>query len=188
MENNGKNSAVPLVIISLVILLLVIGAYWFGKNSIVKNKSEEVTNVVEKEEKTEESTESTVSENETKEGQEDANTEVQAVEGPEESNEEVIETLELIFAQKYEKKVDDITVRINQREGDYVVGSVSFADDVGGGYVLAAKVNEVWKIIFDGNGNIVCSAVDDIDFPVSLVSECWDETKMGVRSRAEPSE
>ncbi len=179
MENNGKNSVLPLVIISLVILLLVIGAYWFGKNSIIKNKAEEIAEVVEvKEEKTKESTESVTPEEENIEDKEDTDKDVE-----EESNEEVIETLKLLFAQKYGRRVEDAIVTISEREGDYIVGGIKFAGDIAGGYVLAAKVNDSWKIVFDGNGNFTCGVVDVVGFPSSLAPECWDENTMSVVDR-----
>lgn len=187
MDNNGKNSAFPLVIISLVIALLLVGAYWFGRNSISNNLSK-VADIVTKE----------ISENEKPKTEEKSKTENNLVSGSEtqssgsgsgesivkeENNEEVIETLKLLFAQKYGKKVEDAIVNISQREGDYLVGGIKFSGDISGGYVLAAKVNGVWKIVFDGNGNVTCTVVDEVNFPASLVSECWDEQKMDVKYR-----
>ena len=177
MENKKNSNTLPLIIIFLVILALVGGAYWFGKNAITKEApEEEMSSYREVEEKPTqiEETEEIV--------EEEVIVEEEEIE--EESNESIIETLKLLFAQKYERRVEDITVEISQREGDYIVGGVKFAGEIAGGYVLAAKVNEAWKIIFDGNGNYTCTAVDIVDFPVTLAPECWDENTMTAVNRA----
>ncbi len=44
-----------------------------------------------------------------------------------------------------------------------------------GGMWLAAKVNDTWKLIWDGNGTISCQVIAPYDFPASIVPECWDE-------------
>lgn len=186
MENNKNNSLIPLIVIFLVIAALIGGAYWFGKSSIMqKTPKEEVSDVrestdteeiVKEEEVVEETAEENIADTELEEEENTENLE-------EESNESVIETLKLLFAQKYEKNVEDVTVSIAKREGDYLTGGVKFAKEIAGGYVLAAKVNGAWKIVFDGNGNWTCSAVDIVDFPSTLVAECWDENNMTMVDR-----
>lgn len=41
-----------------------------------------------------------------------------------------------------------------------------------GGIFLAARVNGVWKLIFDGNGQIECSLVNPYGFPANMISDC----------------
>jgi len=194
MEKN-KN-IFPLIVIFVVVAALIGGAYWFGKNSMQNSAFVDVREV---------------SDDETGEGKEDASGEkglaeessasagefsalssssaaadspsTSAPSVPEESDESVIETLKLLFAQKYEKRIDDIFVTISKREGDYLVGSVKFAGEDAGAHVLAAKVNGSWKIIFDGNGMWTCDIVDVVDFPSTLVPECLDENTMEVVNR-----
>ena len=196
MENNGKNNNIlPLVVIFLVIAGLIGGAYWFGKSSIMQNsQTGQMTDVKEStepenkslqepEKSTTEPSENAELEGETGAGEtEDKPTE----EGPaveEDSDESVIESLKILFAQKYEKRIEDITVTISKREGNYLTGGVKFTADGEGGYVLAAKVNGAWKIVFDGNGSWTCSAVDVVDFPSTLAPECWDENTMTIVDR-----
>ena len=46
----------------------------------------------------------------------------------------------------------------------------------GGGRWFAAKVNGLWKLVWDGNGIIKCSDLADYpEFPVSMIPECFDE-------------
>ena len=191
MENNGKNNNIlPLVVIFLVIAGLIGGAYWFGKSSIMQNsQTGQMTDVKESTEpeakSLEEPEQSTTepSENVEETGlEEDMGAEEEPTEEEplieEDSDEAVMESLKLLFAQKYEKRVEDINVTISKREGNYLTGGVKFSGEMAGGYVLAAKVNGVWKIVFDGNGTWTCSAVDVVDFPSTLAPECWDEDTM----------
>ena len=198
MENNGKNNNIlPLVVIFLVIAGLIGGAYWFGKSSIMQNsQTGQMTDVKESTEpevkSLEEPKKSTSEPSENIEqtkieevAKEESEEEEKSDEEPteEDSDETVIESLKLLFAQKYEKRVEDIAVTISKREGDYLTGGVKFAEEIAGGYVLAAKVNGAWKIVFDGNGSWTCSAVDVVDFPSTLAPECWDENTMTVVDR-----
>lgn len=50
--------------------------------------------------------------------------------------------------------------------GDYEVGAG------GGGLWVAAKVGNLWKIVWSGNGVAECSAVDPYRVPASLISGC----------------
>lgn len=178
MENNEKNNSIfPLVIIFIVIVALIGGAYWFGKSSIMKNApKEEVSDVREATNSEENAVEEQRSDEEIAVEESGSVPEEEITEdADEESDESVIETLKLLFAQKYERKVEDVNVTISERDGDYLTGGVKFAGEIAGGYVLAAKVNGAWKIVFDGNGSWSCSAVDIVDFPPDLVPECWDE-------------
>lgn len=193
MENNEKNNNVlPLVVIFLVIAGLIGGAYWFGKSSIMQSsQTDQMTDVKESTEPEKESlkepeqpaseSSKNVEENESESESEEESTDEPVIE--EDSDEAVIESLKILFAQKYEKRLDDITVTISKREGNYLTGGVKFAGEMAGGYVLAAKVNGSWKIVFDGNGNWTCSAVDVVDFPSTLAPECWDENTMDVVDR-----
>lgn len=184
MENNGKNNNIlPLVVIFIVIAALIGGAYWFGKSSIMQNSQEEKISDVK--EATEPEKPVVIEEKIVIEQSDTQPTTVIEEESKpeEESDESIIESLKLLFAQKYEKKVEDINVTISKREGNYLTGGVKFAGEVAGGYVLAAKVNEAWNIVFDGNGTWTCDAVDVVDFPSTLAPECWDEDTMSVVDR-----
>ena len=200
--NVEKNKNIfPLIVILVVVVVLVGGAYWFGKNIMQDSAFVDVREV--SDDGTREGKEDTKSSGEgglTGEGSasaEESSASSSATPGSssssapsasftasEESDESVIETLKLLFAQKYEKRVDDISVTISKREGNYLVGSVKFAGEEDEAHILAAKVNESWKIIFDGNGMWTCDIVDVVDFPSTLVPECLNENTMEVVNRA----
>jgi len=73
---------------------------------------------------------------------------------------------------------DDIVVTVSKSTGRYVSGGVrEKSSEVGGGMFFAVKTDGQWKIIFDGNGAIMCESLKDYqDLPVSMIGECYDET------------
>lgn len=67
-----------------------------------------------------------------------------------------------------------LTFTVSTNDGKYASGGVSAQG--GGGYFFAAKVNDKWEIVADGNGVISCSSlVKYPDFPKTLIPECWDD-------------
>ena len=90
----------------------------------------------------------------------------------------IISTEKLIreaLAEKYNKKVSQVVVTITQETDDYARGGVQFYgldDTLGeGGNFLAAKVNEEWQIVFDGNGSVVCEDLEEYDFPEEMIAD-----------------
>lgn len=92
-----------------------------------------------------------------------------------------------LLAEKYDRKAAEVTIAVTQQEGDFVKGSVSFQP--GGaensGMFLAVRTNNQWKLAFDGNGAISCSAVDPYGFPTTLIEECVDEETQKPKDRIE---
>jgi hypothetical protein len=87
---------------------------------------------------------------------------------PEKSSEDLIK--ELLIA-KYPKYANTLTIKINQETENNVRGSVSFVEGEAGGIFLAAKVNGVWQIVYDGNGQIPCT-LSSYGFPKEMLSDC----------------
>lgn len=68
---------------------------------------------------------------------------------------------------------DSLKVTVSEISGDYAKGMAS--DDGGGGMWLAAKVNGVWKLVWDGNGIITCDDLKDYpNFSKVMIPECYD--------------
>lgn len=66
-------------------------------------------------------------------------------------------------------------VTVSKIEGNYAKGMAS--EEGGGGLWFGAKVNGVWKLVFDGNGVISCEEISPYpDFPKDLIPSCWDMT------------
>ncbi len=162
MQTNKHTNIFPLVLVFLIFTVLAGGCYWYYKQSaFIKNKE-----LIEEQEKAKESTPSKEVKNEVEIKTEDTN--------KEDTEAEIILAFQKLFAVKYNRKVEDVHLTINKSKGDYIIGGVKFGDELAGGYVLGAKVDGVWKIVFDGNGTIPCSAVDEVDFPTDLNAECWN--------------
>jgi len=100
---------------------------------------------------------------------------------PPKNEEEIIKTDEELIAQvlanKYGKPAEDLTLDIQKRIDDYILGGVTFAPGGPGntGFFLAAKKDNQWHIAADGNGSIACSDIEPYDFPIEIINECVDE-------------
>lgn len=93
------------------------------------------------------------------------------------------ELIRQAVAAKHGKSVVDTTVTVSKKTPLHAQGSVRFADEVAGGWFLAAKRLESWTIAADGNGTVNCSDIAPYDFPADMVPECWDETSGKLISR-----
>jgi|GEM_PF-928413 len=76
-----------------------------------------------------------------------------------------------LFAEKYPKYEESVTVSIEQETADHIRGGVSFEPGVGGGIFLAVKIDGKWKIVFDGNGSIPCN-LSKYGFPSEMMTDC----------------
>ncbi len=66
-----------------------------------------------------------------------------------------------------------LNLTISKVEGNYAKGMVS--ESGGGGIWFAAKVNGVWKLVWDGNGIITCADISPYPaFPTDMIPQCWD--------------
>ena len=171
-ENNNKN-IFPLVLIIAVILILVGGAYWYSQQmrKLEPEKPAEPSGVriIDASESTEEedvTDEEMVEEEDTEEMSEEI------------SEEELVTILSWLFADKYEKDLSEVNLSIDEIQGSYVSGGVSFEGEISGAYFYAAEVGGEWSIVFDGNGTTPCDVLEAVDFPVDMAPECWDEINM----------
>lgn len=87
---------------------------------------------------------------------------------PEES---ASEALKQLFAEKYPKYSETVTVSMDKETQDHARGSVSFETGKPGGLFLAAKIDAKWQIVFDGNGQISCD-LSKYGFPADMLSDC----------------
>lgn len=78
------------------------------------------------------------------------------------------------MAKRHNRTVADTQISISKNNGTHIWGSVKFGDEMGGGWFLAYKKDGTWIIVDDGNGTIECSTIAPYNFPVDMVSECWD--------------
>ncbi len=76
------------------------------------------------------------------------------------------------FADKYQKNIEGITIKVDKYTAMHARGTVQFADEPGGGLFLAVKEKGEWDLVFDGNGSYQCEFTDPYDFPEDMVYDC----------------
>ncbi len=81
------------------------------------------------------------------------------------------ETIRQLFAQKYPRYAETLSVRIDKEDVDHVRGGVTFVDGEPGGIFLAAKINGQWQIVHEGNGQIPCN-LSQYGFPADILADC----------------
>lgn len=77
------------------------------------------------------------------------------------------------LAQKHKLPVASVSVIIKEITSEYAAGTVLLNGE--GGWFLAAKANNDWQIVDDGNGVVLCDVVAKYNFPKSMVPECVDK-------------
>jgi hypothetical protein len=94
---------------------------------------------------------------------------------PSPTTSDISQSIKLLFSQKYQKPLDQISLKVSRQETNHASGSVSFAGEAGGGLWLAANTDSGWQLAYDGNGIVPCDQILSYNFPASMVSECLDE-------------
>lgn len=84
----------------------------------------------------------------------------------------VSQEIESLLARKYNKPIEEVRVTISKQNDNYIAGSVLFGKGGPGevGLVLAAKINNIWTIVYDGNGSIDCNKMrQEYNFPDGIL-------------------
>ena len=95
-----------------------------------------------------------------------------------------VDESELIKEAVFKKTGLDATkaeVSINKNTGQYATGNIKEFEAVGGAYWLAAKTNEGWVGVYDGQSQPTCEQIDPYNFPTDMVPECLDENGQVVK-------
>jgi len=81
------------------------------------------------------------------------------------------ESIKEFLAKKYDKKVSEVTITITQETENHAKGSVVFQPGGSGnsGLFLAAKINDEWEVVFDGNGAPDCVNLESYNFPQEML-------------------
>jgi len=77
------------------------------------------------------------------------------------------------LAAKHNKKVAEVTVKIDQEAENHAKGGVEFqpGGSENSGMFLAIKAgSDQWQIVFDGNGSIACSELEPYSFPADMIT------------------
>src|SRR3989339_1232536 len=87
--------------------------------------------------------------------------------------ETTVDTVKGLFANKYDRSLNEVTIVINKETEGYARGLVQMVkrDELPGtgGEFLAAKADGQWKIVFEGIGAIPCADLVGYDFPQDMI-------------------
>jgi len=77
--------------------------------------------------------------------------------------ENLSQEIQYLLADKYNKPVDQVNITITRQTDMHASGSVLFgAGGPGeGGVFLVAKIDELWQVVFDGNGSVDCDKMHE---------------------------
>ncbi|MDP3987761.1 MAG: hypothetical protein Q8P80_01315 [Candidatus Levybacteria bacterium] len=86
------------------------------------------------------------------------------------------------LAAKHGSDANTLNISVSKIQGDYAQGGAT--EQGGGGMWFAAKVNGSWKLVWDGNGVILCSDLTAYpNFPTDMIPECYDQTTQKIVKR-----
>lgn len=88
------------------------------------------------------------------------------------------ETLKTVIKQqlvvKHGSIANEMTISVSKVSSNYASGGASASG--GGGGWFAAKVDGAWKLVWDGNGVILCKdLVAYPEFPREMIPECYND-------------
>jgi len=94
----------------------------------------------------------------------------------------IVAVIKAALVAKHGPDAASLNITVSKVEGDYAQGGASAQG--GGGMWFAAKVGGVWKLVWDGNGQINCSDLLPYPaFPKDMIPECWDTATNKVVTR-----
>lgn len=85
----------------------------------------------------------------------------------------VEQEIQYILAGKYSRPADEVRVTVLKQDGDFASGSVIFGQGGPGegGMFLAAKMGNIWQVVFDGNGSVDCEKMrQEYKFPEEILA------------------
>jgi len=85
------------------------------------------------------------------------------------------EAIKQAVFQKTGLNASQAEVSINKNTGQYATGNIKEFEAVGGAYWLAAKTDEGWICVYDGQSQPTCVQIAPYNFPKDMVPECLDK-------------
>ena len=86
----------------------------------------------------------------------------------------IVTDIKKALVTKHGDSANELKITVSKIVGDYASGNAS--DSGGGGMWFATKANGEWKLVWDGNGIILCSDLTSFpDYPKTLIPECYDQ-------------
>jgi hypothetical protein len=94
----------------------------------------------------------------------------------------IVSSVQAALVAEHGPDAASLNITITKVEGDYASGMASA--QAGGAIWYAAKVNGIWKLVWDGNGQINCSDIASYPMlPKDLIPQCWDTTTNKIVNR-----
>jgi hypothetical protein len=94
--------------------------------------------------------------------------------GAQDETADILQAVKTEVIAKRGQGASELKFTVSKILGNFAQGGAS--GQGGGGMWFAAKVNGSWKLVWDGNGIILCSDIDPYpDFPVSMVPQCYND-------------
>lgn len=85
-----------------------------------------------------------------------------------------------LFVNKYKINENQFKIEFTHRTDTHVRGVVTFLNGFtyenslsNTGVFLSAKVDNKWKLIYDGNGSYSCKLVNSFNFPDMMIKDCY---------------
>lgn len=83
---------------------------------------------------------------------------------------------------KHGQDANSLNITVTKIEGSYASGMASATG--GGGLWYAARINNNWNLVWDGNGTVSCSDLNPYpSFPTDLISQCWNSITQTIVNR-----
>lgn len=93
------------------------------------------------------------------------------------------EAIQAALLEKTGIEAEKLELTVAQNTGTHAKGTLKHKDDVSGAYFIAAKVDSLWVIAYDGQAVPSCAEIASYNFPVDMVPECLDgENNLVVRT------
>lgn len=86
--------------------------------------------------------------------------------------EDVGQEIQYLLAEKYNKSADEVRVTVGKQTEMHATGGVVFGEGGPGegGYWLAAKIDNLWQVVLDGNGSVDCDKMrQEYGFPDEIL-------------------
>jgi len=90
--------------------------------------------------------------------------------------------LTTFFCNKFNKPASEANLTVSQNTSTHATGGISFQGEIAGAMWLAHNDNGIWIVDYDGNGTIPCQDVEPHNYPLSILTECWDDTTQSVKT------
>jgi len=92
----------------------------------------------------------------------------------EEQSSEAVGDLKKLFAEKFDIKVEDVNILIKTETQTHIRGEVKSGEEGDTKTFLGFKEDDLWNVVHEGSGVIMCTEIAKYEFPKDMISDCVD--------------